>query len=196
VSVRGAAAIRMKPDRVVFTVGVETQGPSVREIFAANAKRVETMIAALKRKGVTAEEIQTSNLDVGTVVGEDGRPAGFRVSNLVTVTRSDPASAAELLQDAHEAGANSVSGLQFVVSEPGAAGRQGLEAAFRDARAKAEALAGFAGKQLGEVVCMTDESSGGGPHPLQMRALGYAEKVVEPGTEELSFAVSAVFELR
>jgi hypothetical protein len=32
---------------------------------------------------------------------------------------------------------------------------------------------------------------------MQMRALGYAEAApIEPGTEELRFAVTAVFELR
>jgi uncharacterized protein len=194
VSVRGAASLRVKPDTVAFTVGVETQGPSVREIFAANAKKVEAMIAALKAKGVTPEQIQTSNLDVGTTMNNEGRPTGFRVSNLVTVTRPDPASAAELLQSALEAGANDVGGLQFSVSDPGQLAHQGLEAAFRDARTKAEALAGFSGRALGDVVCVSEESGGGGPRPLQMAR--EAAVSIEPGTEQLQFAVSVVFELR
>jgi uncharacterized protein len=196
VTVQGSATQRVKPDTVAFTVGVETQAADVRSAFDANADRVEAMIAALKEKGVAAEEIQTSNLDVGTVHSDEGRPIGYRVANLVTVRRSDPASAAELLQVALEAGANQVGSLQFLVSDVSASQRRGLELAFQDARAKGEALASYAGRSLGDVVCLAEEAGQPG-RPMQMRALGYAEAApIEPGAEELRFVVSVVFELR
>lgn len=196
VTVRGSSSLRVKPDTVSFTVGVETQGASVREIFDENAKRVDAMITALKERGVTPEQIQTSNLDVGTLMDDQNRPIGFRVSNLLTVSRPDPASAAELLQHALEAGANNVGGLQFGVAEPGAFERQGVERAFQDARAKADSLAGLAGKRLGDVVCVSDESGSAGPRPMMARAVGYAEASIEPGAQELQFHVSATFELQ
>lgn len=195
-TVSGSASVRAKPDTVAFTVGVETQAAGVREAFDANAEKVDAMLAALKGKGVSAEEIQTSNLDVGTVHSEEGRPIGYRVANLVTVRRPDPASAAALLQVALESGANQVGNLQFLVSELGAFQRRGLELAFQDARAKGEALAGFAGRALGDVVCLAEEATDSG-RPIALRSLGYAEAApIEPGTEELRFVVSVVFELR
>ena len=197
VSVSGSASLRAKPDTVAFSVGVETQNAAVREAFDANAKKVEAMLAALKAKGVAAEEIQTSSLDVSTVQSEEGRPIGFRVANLVTVTRKDPASAAELLQVALESGANQMGSIQFLVSELGALERRGLELAYQDARAKGEAMAGYAGRSLGDVVCLS-EDTGQRPQPMAMaRSLGYAEAApIEPGSEELRFVVSVVFELR
>lgn len=195
VTVQGSGSVRAKPDSVAFTVGVETQAAAVREAFDANSRKVAEMIAALKAKGVAAEQIQTSSLDVGTVHSEEGRPIGYRVANLVTVTRPDPASAGELLQVALESGANQVGSLQFLVSDTAASQRRGLELAFQDARAKAEALAGFAGRSVGDVVCLSEEARQ--PGPMQMRSLGYAEAApIEPGSEELRFVVSAVFELR
>jgi uncharacterized protein YggE len=194
-SVNGSASVRAKPDTVAFTVGVETQAAAVREAFDANAKKVEAMLAALKQNGVTPEQVQTSNLDVGTVHSEEGRPIGYRVANLVTVRRPDPASAAELLQVALESGANQVGSLQFHVSQLAAFERRGLELAFQDARAKGEALAATAGRTVGDVVCLAEQSDTG--RPMQMRSLGYAEAApIEPGTEELRFVVSVVFELR
>jgi uncharacterized protein YggE len=196
VTVQGSATQRVKPDTVAFTVGVETQAADVRGAFDANARKVEAMIAALKQKGVAAEEIQTSNLDIGAVHSEEGRPIGFRVDNLVTVRRSDPASAAELLQVALEAGANQTGSLQFLVADLAATERKGLELAFQDARAKGETLAAVAGRTLGDAICLAEETGQPG-RPMQMRALGYAEAApIEPGTEELRFAVTAVFELR
>ena len=197
VTVHGLAALDVKPDAVAFSVGVETRGTGVSDAFTANSRRLDAVVAALKEKGVTAEEIQTSYLDVSPLTSK-GRPAGFKVSNLVTVRRKDVTSAAELLQAALGAGANQVGGLRFYVSDRAASQQQGLELAFRDARSKAEALAALSERTLGDVVCVSDEtqSPGNGLHD-RLRSLGYvAGPTLESGTEEMSFAVSVVYELK
>lgn len=154
VTVRGAASMRLKPDGVAFTVGVETRAASVIDAFNANARKVEAVLGALQEKGVVPEELQTSNLDVSPNMSNEGKPAGFRVSNLVTVRRRDAGSAPGLLQAAVTAGANQVGGLRFFVADPAAQQRQGLDLAFKNARSKAEALASLSGKALGETVCV------------------------------------------
>jgi uncharacterized protein YggE len=197
VHVGGSATLRVKPDAVAFQVGVQTQDAAVKRAFEANQRKVEAMLAALKAAGATADQIQTSSFDVAAAYSEEGRPIGFTVSNLVTVRRPDPASAAELLQAALEAGANQVGSLQLIASDPAASQRRGLELAFQDARAKAEALASFAGKTLGEVVCLTEQSEP--VHPRYAREMTLSRDAgpsVEPGLLELRFEVSAAFELR
>jgi uncharacterized protein YggE len=196
VSVRGAATLRVKPDAVTFQVGVQTQDASVKRAFDGNQRKVEAMLAALKSAGAEAGEIQTSSFDVSTAYSEEGRPIGFTVSNLVTVRRPDPASAAALLQAALEAGANQVGSLQFLESDPAASERRGLELAFQNARAKAEALASFAGKGLGEVVCVTEGGGPVQPHMMRMELARDAAPSLEPGLLEVRFELTAAFELR
>lgn len=197
VTVHGLAALDIKPDAVSFSVGVETRGAGVADAFNANSRKLGAVVTALKEKGVAAEEIQTSYLNVSPLTSK-GRPAGFQVSNLVTVRRKDVASAAELLQAALAAGANQVGGLSFYVSDRGAFRRQGLELAFRDARSKAEALATLSGRTLGEVVCVSDSSpTPGNGLRDRLRSLGYMDSpTLESGTEATAFGVSVVFEMK
>jgi uncharacterized protein YggE len=199
ITVNGSSVVRLPPDKVSFSVGVETQATSVAEAFRANNSKLSALLTALKAKGVQAKEIQTSNLEITSRDAEGKKLAGFRVSNLVTVTREDPATVSELLQAAVAAGANQAGSLRFFVSEPTKVQRRGLELAYQDAQTKAETLAGLAKRSLGEIVCVSEAGpwGGGGPSNNSLAGLGYVQvSSVEIGTEQVSFAVSVVFELK
>jgi len=129
ISVQGVASQRLTPDGASFSVGVETRAMSVRDAFNANAQKIERVLTALKQEGVTAEEMQTSDFRVSSVTSRSGAPAGFSVSNVVTVRRPDAASVPGLLQSAMEAGANQVANVQFFVADVSAVQRKGLELA-------------------------------------------------------------------
>jgi len=198
ISVTGAAAVQAPPDRVSFSLGIETEAPSVSQAFKANGSKLNALLAALKAKGVVPKEIQTSNLEI-TSRDERGRKlAGFRVSNMVTVTREDPRTVGELLEAAISAGANQASGLRFFVADPRQLQNRGLELAFQDAKAKAETLAGLAKQPLGNVICMSAVAS---PGAGVFRNKDYLSapanlQFIEAGMEEVGFSVSVVFELK
>jgi uncharacterized protein YggE len=141
VRVMGSATVRLPPDRVSFSIGVETLHANVSEAFRANGRKVDAVLAALKAKGVQAKELQTSDLDISSR-NPDGSPVrGYRVANRVTVTRESAAGVGELIEAAIAAGANEANRLSFYVADPGAAQKRGLELAFASAHAKAETLA-------------------------------------------------------
>jgi len=170
----------------------------VIEAFNANARKVEAVVEALKQKGVTPEELQTSELDATSVTTDDGKLAGFRVSNVVTVRRRDIASAPTLLQAAVLAGANEVGGLSLFVTDATSSQRQGLELALKDARAKAVALASLSGRAVGQVVCLSDQGTANRNYAYEwLASLGYVAKpVLEPGSRAIAFSVAATFELK
>src|SRR5437764_13222582 len=64
VSVTGTGRVRTQPDRFSFTVGVQTQSPTVEDAVNANNARVAAVTAALKKAGAAAEEIQTSGFSI------------------------------------------------------------------------------------------------------------------------------------
>ncbi len=196
VTVSGAATLRLKPDRASFSAGVETGAQSVSEAFKRNTAKLNAVVAALKKRGVASQEIQTSNFSIASRVEKGKKASGFRVSNLVTVTREDPASISELLQAAVAAGANQVEGLRFFVGDPGKSQPRGLEMAFQNARAKAEKLASLSGKSLGEVVCVADQSPSVLSSGFLARNYDAEAPNIEVGTEALNFNVSVVFELK
>jgi uncharacterized protein YggE len=203
ISVSGEGRATVTPDRATFTVGVQSMAPAVAAAVQENNTRVAAIVAALRKLGATDNEIRTSQISIYPQQDhQPGRPPrilGYQVSNTVTVTRGNPAEVGRFLQAAVDAGANTVSGVSFLVSDP-ARGREGaLQAAFADARAKADVLARAAGRTVGRALSIT-EGAAVTPPPYPMPRVAMMEaKVdmpVEPGAEELSFTVSVIFELR
>jgi uncharacterized protein YggE len=198
VTVNGSATLHLVPDRVSFSVGVETESANVAQAFKQNTAKVNQVIADLKQRGVTSQQIQTSNFSITSRDQEGKKLDKYRVSNLVTVTRESTADVGELLQAAVSAGANEAGSLQFFVANQRAAELQGLEMAFQNARVKAEKLAALSGKVLGDVHCVSDQ----GTFPAYGYAAAEAITVtasapsIETGVQDLGFRVSAVFELR
>jgi uncharacterized protein len=203
ISVTGTGRVSVKPDRVSFTAGVESLAPTLAPAIEENNSRVAAVIAALKRAGATERDIRTSQLFVSPQMdyspGKRPRITGYQVTNQVTVTRENPAEAGKLLQAALEAGANQVSGLTFSVADASRGRDEGLQAAFADARARAQTLARAAARTLGRALTIA-EGAAPMPPPRPMQAFAAearaAQVPVESGSEELVFTVSVVFEMR
>lgn len=204
ISVSGTGRVELTPDRAVFTVGVQTIAPTVTDALQQNNARAAAIIAALRRLGAADRDIHTSQVSIYPQQEQQGgrapRIAGYQVSNSITVTRDDPAAVGKLLQGAVDAGANSVSGVGFTVSDPARGREVALQAAFADARAKAEILARAAGRAVGRALTIAEGGFARPPIPLpvamRMEAAPTSEVPVVSGTQEVSFGVSVVFELR
>jgi uncharacterized protein YggE len=196
VTVNGNATIAVVPNRVTFSVGVETQSPSAGEAFRRNTDKVNAVIAALKQRGVKPQEIQTSSFSVTSRDDEGKKLSGYRVTNQVTVTRDDLGSVGDLLQLAIEKGANEAGSLQFSSTEQRIAELRGLELAFADARSKAVKLAELSSRELGEVVCVSE--SGFSPSYGMVEAITVTAEApsIETGVQNLTFRVGVVFELK
>jgi uncharacterized protein YggE len=187
--------IAQPPDRVSFTVGVETRAADAAEAFRVSAARMETVLAALKSRGVQPGEMQTSMLNLASYeeMTSGTLTRGFRAWSRLTVGRDDPKAAGDLLQAAIAAGANDAGGLRFSVKDPTAVQRRGLQLAFEAARIKGEALAGFAHQSLGRPLCVYERADG------ERFGAGIASSgsvPLEIGLEPVSFTVGVVFELK
>ena len=183
------------PDRVSFTVGVETRAADAAEAFRLSAARMDAVLAALKSRGVQPDEMQTSMLNLASYeeMSNNVVTRGFRAWSRLTVTRDDPKSAGDLLQAAIAAGANDAGGLRFSVRDPTAVERRGLEQAFAAARAKGEALAGFAHQTLGRPLCVYDRA---GESYGVAGIASSASAPLEIGVTPVPFTVGVVFELK
>ncbi len=204
VSVTGTGRVTLTPDRFSFNVGVQTQAPSVEDAVNQNNSKVAAVIAALKKGGATDAEIRTTGFSIypqqDFSQGQVPRILGYQVTNNVTVSRKQIGDAGRLLQAAISAGVNQASGIQFEVSDPTRGRDEGLKAAFNDARSKAAVLAAAAGRTLGRALSITEGGAAEPPRPMPgIRTMAMQAKVsevpVEGGSQDLSFTVSAVFEL-
>jgi uncharacterized protein YggE len=194
VRVAGSAVVRLPPDRVSFSAGVETLHANVSQAFRMNGQKVEAVLAALKARGVEPKDLQTSALEASSRNPDGTSARGYRVANRVVVTREKAADVGDLIEAAITAGANDVGQLSFFVADPGVAQARGLEQAFAAAQAKAQTLAKLAGQPLGEALCVSES---GGPTPMRtMARFADSAAPIEAGTEAITFAVDVVFALK
>ena len=145
----------VRPDEARMTVGVTTNAPTAAAASAANTATANRVTAALERLGVAADDTQTraltlSRIDYGP---ERGR---YRADNLLEVRVRDVRQAGAAVAAATEAGGNVVSGPELRVSSPEAADNAAYAAAFKAARARADAYAGAAGLRVARVLAIRD----------------------------------------
>ena len=154
-SVSASGQAESRPDRAQFQAGVETAARSAREASAANAKKVEEIVAALRQLGVAEKDIQTRTVRIQRIDWGD-RKGQYQAANVVEVTLRDPARAADAVTAVSEAGANILSGPNLSMTDPEATANLAYANAFKAARARAEAYARAADMEVSRVLYIRD----------------------------------------
>jgi len=162
-SVSATGQAETRPDEAFFQAGVNSFAASARAASEANTRDIARVVAALEAAGVPEKDIQTRAVSVGKV--DWGPNTGqFQASNVVAVTVRKVDSAGQAVTAATDAGANLVSGPDLRISDPEKAATQAYGAAYRAARARAEAYADAAGMEISRVLTIRD---GGGSQGSQ-----------------------------
>jgi len=197
VTVTGEATVAVAPDAAVIRIGGTSQDKTAREASEANAKQMTAVLAAIKDAGIADRDIQTSRLSLQPQYDPNkagtARLTGFQATNQVTVRIRDIDKLPAVLDRAIGAGANEMSGIEFVVSEQSKLLDQARDDAIADARRKAELYAKAAGAKLGRVVSITEEGSSPPPRPMQAMRAGAVP--VAPGEQTLRAVITVSYEL-
>src|SRR4051812_11936917 len=166
---------KVAPDIATISLGVMTQARTAAEALAANATRMNAVIASLKKAGIAEKDIQTSGLNLNPqyryVENQPPVLTGYQASNQVTVTVRDLKRLGAAVDATVSAGANQVNGISFGLVDPTAAENAAREAAVKALAAKADLYARATGYR---VVRLVNLSEGGGyapPPPMPMMAV-------------------------
>ena len=201
--VSGEGTVDLEPDLALLNVGVEVQASSVSEARSEAAAAMDAVIAAVKRRGLTDADIQTTSFDIWPrydyVEGEQTL-AGYVVSNSVTIKIRDLANAGETIDDVADAAgdATRIEGISFTVEDPTPYLAQLREAAVENAREKAEHYAELIGASLGDLVYLTEAGGVSPPTPIARGEAMFAMDArattsISAGELTLRLAVQAAF---
>jgi len=196
VTVTGEASVNVAPDVAIVRAGVTSTGKTAREAMVANNKTMSAVLAALKESGIADADVQTSRLNLDALRGRDNpqQITGFQAANRVSVQVREIAKAGDILDRLVNTGANSINGIEFVVSGASKALDKARAEAIADARRKAEIYAQAAGVTLGRPITIAEQ--GAPVRPLMRMAAPAAGGVpVAPGEEQLSISVAVSYEL-
>jgi uncharacterized protein YggE len=164
---------------------VVTQAATATEALADNSRRMDRVIAALKRAGIAERDIQTSAIslqprysdperDAQMLARSTGRPyvppteaakiIGYEARNTVQVRVRKLGEMGKIIDTLISEGANQVDGPNFTLDEP----REALDEARREAvavgRQRAELYAQATGMRVARLLSV---SEGGGYYPVQ-----------------------------
>lgn len=213
ITVIGTGQISGEPDTFRATVGVEVEHPSIKEALDAANAAAGRVISAAGEQGVEERDIQTTEFSVRPryaqppVQPEPGGPQGeseirgYIVTNLVEVKIRDPERVGEVLQATVEAGGDAarVRRVSFTLEDNEELLQAAREAAFADARKRANHYAELADRGLGPLMSLSEAVESDPPRrPSEGVAAAGAEAQavpVMPGEEEVNVRITAVWAL-
>lgn len=174
--------VKIAPDMATISFGVVTEATTAAEAMQMNATRMNQVMAALRRAGIEARDVQTSGLNLSAqydyVQNEPPRLRGYQASNQVTVIINDLTKVGTTADAVVAAGVNQISGIGFGLKDPSAAENQARQIAVRNLQAKASLYAQALGVQLGGIRSL---SEGGGYTPQPPMMYARAEMAMDSG---------------
>jgi uncharacterized protein len=191
ITVTGHGNVTTVPDRASFDFTVKSRAATATAAIGQNGDAAAALAAALKRAGVAADDLQTSQLSLSPRTNENGSEIlGYEASTTISA-KTSIAKAGSVVDAAVGAGAGSVSGPNLSRSDQDALYRDALKRAVADAHAKAEALAAAGGLTLGGAQSLV-EGSIATPLPIAAQKLDFAP-TIEPGTQTVDATVTVTY---
>ena len=156
ITVTGTGSVSATPDIAKFSAGVVTEANLSADAMSKNAQTMDAVVSAIKNSGIPDKDIRTGSVTLDPVYNYYTQPkdssekpqiVGYRASNSVTVTVKDLTKAGSAIDAANGAGANSINGVSFELSDDLAASvyKQALTKAVSDGADKANTIASAAG---------------------------------------------------
>jgi uncharacterized protein YggE len=203
IAVNGVGTALSKPDRASVEFGVSATDSDPRKAMAGVSTASAKLTAGLKAAGIAEKDLQTGGVQLQPQYNYRATPAkltGYQASVNVVAKTENVDKVGDVIVAGTEAGATTVGGVSFDLSEDNPARYSASANAVADARKRAEAMAKAAGRSLGEVVSMGQPQQV--QSPVAYRAIGAAYSAdaarleVQPGQLTAGETVNVTFALK
>jgi uncharacterized protein YggE len=206
ITTQGYGEMRVRPDSLRTSVGVELQATTLEKARSEANTRLQRVITALTALRIPNASLQTQTLQFSPIYREEnnkprkltGYSATHRLS--VTVLGATPNElgdyASRIIDTALKSGANVVNDVDFFLRDRSEAQGRALEAAVQNAGQNARAMAEAAKVRISRVYSL-EETGGGGFSPMRFNAEarmgGDASTPIETGEIVVSSNVTVRF---
>ncbi len=186
IHVSGSGSVTGTPDRVQLTFSVQTENANVKTAQSDNAVRMNAVIDALVAAGIPKDQMKTTGYSIYPVYQDstgllNPKIRTYQVTNTLQVTLKDVNQTGTVIDTAVTNGINTVSSIQFMLSDEQAQilRSEALKKAVTLARADADVVAAA----LGVTITGTQSAD---------ISQGYTPVVYDTYRAEASIAKSAV----
>jgi len=164
ISVTGEAEVRVVPDEVVITLGIETSHRELSVAVRRNDDRAKEVIRMAAEHGIQPKDIQTDFISIENsyedYYADPPIITGYIVRKTVVLTLRDIDKFERLLTDLSETGITSVHGVQFRTTELRKHRDQARALATQAALEKARDMAGVLDMRVGTATSISENDVG------------------------------------
>jgi len=190
--VSGEGVIKATPDQAWINIGVESRSKVSKDAQQRNAEVMTAVQQKIAAFSIPKDAIKTTAVDLQLEFDyANGKqtPRGYVARNTVEVRVDDLARLGDVLDAVVASGATTIHGLRFDVKQREQIEATALQAAVKNATAKAQAIATGASRAVDRIIRI-EEVSSGGPVPMMKnfamaRAGADASTPVEAGELEI-----------
>ncbi|MGG5175975.1 SIMPL domain-containing protein [Pseudarthrobacter sp. J1763] len=200
ITVTGTGSANAAPDQAVMNAGVEVRAGDAPEAYAAASAAALRLLQALRDAEVREQDITTSALDLrAETVWEEGRgqvTTAYVASSTLTVRITPLTQISDVVALVVKAGGNNVrlNGPSLGFTDESSLAAAAREAAFADAKERAEHYCSLAGVHLAEIVSLGETPSGfTQPHPKFARMSATDVMPVSAGESSVTASVTVVW---
>lgn len=160
ITVSGDAEVRVPPDEVILTFGIETWDKDLSTAKKENDRRTRKVIALAKKFSIEPKHVQTDHISIDPTYDsyyDHSSIRGYTVRKTVVFVLRDIDAFEDLLSSALQSGANYVHGIEFRTTEIRKHRDAARALAIKAAHEKATDLAGELGQAIGDPQAIDEE---------------------------------------
>lgn len=168
-TVSGSGTVYLEADCAYASLGVNMDGQDLTTLQKQVNETVNAIYAALLEAGLETEDISTARLYINPVYDYQYESAsfsgysepkskivGYTIDHALSIRANKIERLGAYIDAAFAAGANSFDSIYFTAQNDADAKQKALELAVNNAREKAETIAAASGRQLGDIVEITE----------------------------------------
>jgi uncharacterized protein len=205
-TVEGSGQGSGTPDVLTAVFGFSTTADTSSAALSQNNAKVASALQALSANGVATRDTQTTGLNLSAQYAYPHGVAtltGYQATETVSAALRHPSTEGTAIDAVVNATGNAaqIDSLTFSFANPGAVQDKARTAAVHQAVAHAQAMAAAAGRKLGPVCSLTDNTQPASPETRQsfngdaLPAAGATAVPLAPGTQLESDQVTMVYAL-
>jgi uncharacterized protein YggE len=156
----GDATVTKRPDIAFLSAGVDSQASTAAAAQKNLANQAAKLIARIKTLGVPDQDINTSGYSIGPRYTSNGTIDGYQASEQLLMKWHNVDNVGTALDALVQEGGATRIGVSLGLNDPKVAQAEARTLAIGDARTRAAAMARAAGVQLGQVLSVSDNTSG------------------------------------
>lgn len=190
----GQGQVSAVPNTVIIRLGVQTTGDNLVAIQSENAQKIQAIIQALQRMGIT--DVKTFQYSIDKIYDyENGRQIdrGYSVRDILEIKTNNINMAGNIIDTAVNMGANVVELISFDVSNRDLYYKQALNLAVQNAIQKSKSISMNLGIKTDPIPVNITENSSLPIQPYQAFQREVAATPILPGNLQIEARVTVEF---